>query len=137
MIVSNTGNYLKFVFFSKGLATRDIDRESPPPPPIVIVGNKVDDEFSERAVSSITAETIATIDWEHGYVETSALTGHNVSEIFKELLKQSKVCLNVSNMDRDLLLGAAMERRRRSFPADSDMPRKRVFQKKRTSCAIN
>jgi hypothetical protein len=123
----------------------DRDNHAPPcptPPPIVIVGNKADDDVdqqssSERAVSSITAETIATIDWEHGFVETSALTGRNVSEIFKELLKQSKVCLNVSNDDRDAMLGAAMERRRRSFPVDSEMPRRRDFQKKRASCAIN
>jgi hypothetical protein len=102
------------------------------------VGNKADDdECVDRAVSSITAETIATIDWEHGFVEASALTGHNVSEIFTQLLKQSKVCLNVSNDDTDLLLGAAMERRRMSFPICAETPKRRDFQRKRSSCAIN
>ena len=59
--------------------------------PIVIVGNKTDCLDSERQVPNITAETVVTIDWEHGYAETSAKTGEGVENIFRELLKQSRI----------------------------------------------
>lgn len=42
--------------------------------------------------SAKTFESIVTVDWENGFVETSAKDNLNVSQVFKELLTQAKVC---------------------------------------------
>ena len=89
--------------------------------PIVIVGNKADCPHSERQVCSITAETIVTIDWEHGFVETSAKNGDGVESIFRELLKQSRI-----NTD---LLEAAVNKLPRIIPVCAQTPR-RISQKR-------
>lgn len=41
--------------------------------------------------SAKTIESIVTVDWENGFVETSAKENVNVSQVFKELLSQAKV----------------------------------------------
>lgn len=43
-----------------------------------------------------TTESVVTVDWENGFVETSAKDGTNVSKVFKELLNQAKVKYNLS-----------------------------------------
>jgi GTPase SAR1 family protein len=98
--------------------------------PIVIVGNKADCGDSEREVPSITAETIVTIDWEHGFVETSAKTGEGVENIFRELLKQSRISTD--------LLDAAMNKLPRTASAKSPQTPKHKNQKRRSdTCIIN
>jgi GTPase SAR1 family protein len=98
--------------------------------PIVIVGNKADCGDSEREVPSITAETIVTIDWEHGFVETSAKTGEGVENIFRELLKQSRISTD--------LLDAAMDKLPRTASGRQQTPRRRSNQKRKSdTCIIN
>lgn len=77
--------------------------------PIVVVGNKVDlIEDQEQQDSAKTFESIVTVDWENGFVETSAKDNINVSQVFKELLSQAKVKYNLSP--------ALRRRRRQSLP---------------------
>ncbi|KAH7985977.1 hypothetical protein HPB49_026177 [Dermacentor silvarum] len=96
-------------------------------PPVVVVGNKADLAF-RRCVGYEVAETVATIDWEHGYVECSALEGLNVTQVFHEVLMQSKLpeVLTPSN------------RRRQSCPAQVHS-HKRLYTNgaKRHSCIIS
>ena len=65
--------------------------------PIVVVCNKTDlaGERS-RAIAREVAESTASIDWGHGYVETSAKDDVNVAAIFRELLVQAKFQLSSS-----------------------------------------
>ncbi|KAF2366675.1 Small GTP-binding protein domain [Trinorchestia longiramus] len=76
------------------------------PIPIVVVGNKLDLE-EERAIPLETAETIVLLDWENGFIESSAKDNHNVVQIFKELLNQAKI---------KYALSPAVKRRRQSMP---------------------
>ncbi|XP_022258718.1 dexamethasone-induced Ras-related protein 1-like [Limulus polyphemus] len=55
--------------------------------PIVVAGNKSDLE-EKRSVRKELAETLVCIDWEHGFVESSAKDNINISTIFKELFLQ-------------------------------------------------
>ena len=55
--------------------------------PIVIVANKTD---KERELDAIETETVVLMDWENGYVESSAMLNKNISQIFKELLHQAR-----------------------------------------------
>ncbi|XP_024216311.2 ras-related protein Rap-2a [Halyomorpha halys] len=77
--------------------------------PIVIVGNKIDliEDDSQQDLSK-TTESIVTVDWENGFVETSAKENLNVTKVFKELLSQAKVKYNLSP--------ALRRRRRQSLP---------------------
>lgn len=98
-------------------------------PPIVIVGNKAD-LAHRRVIGYEVAETVATIDWEHGYVECSALEGVNVVEVFEEVFAQSKV--------PEVLCPSS--RRRQSCPAQVHTTGKRFLQSgltKRHSCIIS
>lgn len=56
----------------------------------MVVGNKADLE-EQRAVPLETAETIVLVNWENGFLETSAKDNLNVLHVFKELLKQAKI----------------------------------------------
>lgn len=76
------------------------------PVPMVVVGNKADLE-DERAVPLETAETIVLVNWENGFLETSAKDNLNVLHVFKELLKQAKI---------RYALSPAVKRRRQSMP---------------------
>ena len=60
--------------------------------PIVVVGNKADVGEEKRAMRRETAEAIACVDWESGYVEATAKDNCCVVEVFKEILRQAKVC---------------------------------------------
>ena len=55
--------------------------------PIVIVANKTD---KERELDQIETETVVLMDWENGYVESSAMLNKNITQIFKELLHQAR-----------------------------------------------
>lgn len=55
-----------------------------------------------------------TVDWENGFVETSAKENKNVTQVFKELLVQAKVKYNLSP--------ALRRRRRQSLPSQSGPP---------------
>ncbi|XP_076338655.1 ras-related protein Rap-1b-like isoform X2 [Tachypleus tridentatus] len=55
--------------------------------PIVVVGNKNDLE-ENRLIRKELAETIVCIDWEHGFVESSAKNNTNVTNIFRELFSE-------------------------------------------------
>ncbi|KAK8405620.1 hypothetical protein O3P69_001858 [Scylla paramamosain] len=74
--------------------------------PIVVVGNKADLE-EQRMVPLETAETIVLVNWENGFLETSAKDNLNVLHVFKELLKQAKI---------KYALSPAVKRRRQSMP---------------------
>ncbi|XP_014246333.1 ras-related protein Rap-2a [Cimex lectularius] len=77
--------------------------------PIVVVCNKIDlleNQYNEDSIK--THESIVTVDWENGFVETSAKDNINVSQVFKELLAQAKVKYNLSP--------ALRRRRRQSLP---------------------
>lgn len=56
--------------------------------PIVVVGNKCDVVATERTISRETAESLACIDWEHNFVETSAKCNINIDKIFQVLFPQ-------------------------------------------------
>ncbi|XP_041451760.1 GTP-binding protein Rhes isoform X2 [Drosophila obscura] len=78
--------------------------------PIVVVGNKIDllaDGETEREVEYATTESVVTVDWENGFVEASAASNDNVTQVFKELLTQAKITYNLS---------PALRRRRQSLP---------------------
>ncbi|KAJ8922244.1 hypothetical protein NQ315_004181 [Exocentrus adspersus] len=81
--------------------------------PIVVVGNKID-LTGDREVDTATTESVVTVDWENGFVETSAKDNINVSQVFKELLTQAKVKYNLSP--------ALRRRRRQSLPSHPGPP---------------
>ncbi|KAK9685346.1 Ras family, partial [Popillia japonica] len=81
--------------------------------PIVVVGNKID-LAGNREVDTATTESVVTLDWENGFVETSAKENINVSQVFKELLVQAKVKYNLSP--------ALRRRRRQSLPTQAEPP---------------
>jgi hypothetical protein len=59
-------------------------------------------------------ESVVTVDWENGFVETSAKDNVNVSQVFKELLSQAKIKYNLSP--------ALRRRRRQSLPPTQPTP---------------
>lgn len=101
--------------------------------PIVIVGNKAD--ITERATPREITETIATMDWECGYVESSAKDNSGIVDVFKELLVQAKIRYNLS---------PAVRRRRQSLPSYTttrQQPQQKMHQTaksvmKRHSCTV-
>ena len=80
--------------------------------PIVVVGNKSDVPVEQRAVVKETAEAIACVDWNHGYVEATAKDNSQVVPVFKEILRQAKISYNLS---------PALRRKRQSLPNLKDM----------------
>ena len=58
-----------------------------PDTPVVIVGNKID-KNNERQVSKVSSMIVASVTWQHGFVETSALQNENVRRIFEEAIRQ-------------------------------------------------
>ncbi|EDW27607.1 GL20178 [Drosophila persimilis] len=58
-------------------------------------------------VEYATTESVVTVDWENGFVEASAASNENVTQVFKELLTQAKITYNLS---------PALRRRRQSLP---------------------
>ncbi|ELT90087.1 hypothetical protein CAPTEDRAFT_55121, partial [Capitella teleta] len=62
----------------------ELDRNNKEPVPVFIVGNKTDLEES-RVVSTQEGKKAAESHYVHGFLETSAKNGHNVSEAFNKL----------------------------------------------------
>ncbi|KAL3212223.1 hypothetical protein MRX96_036070 [Rhipicephalus microplus] len=98
--------------------------------PVVVVGNKCDVPTDMRRVRREVAETIISIDWENGFVESSAKDNVNVFAIFKELLVQAKIPYDLSP--------TAVNKRRRSLPVYPTSPSiKDKTLLKRNSCAVS
>ncbi|KAH8407269.1 hypothetical protein KR222_011808 [Zaprionus bogoriensis] len=57
--------------------------------PVMLVGNKCDESTELREVSQIEGQAQAT-NWSISFMETSAKTNHNVTELFQELLNMEK-----------------------------------------------
>ncbi|KAH8236475.1 GTP-binding protein Di-Ras2 [Drosophila bipectinata] len=57
--------------------------------PVMLVGNKCDETAELREVSQIEGQAQATT-WSISFMETSAKTNHNVTELFQELLNMEK-----------------------------------------------
>ncbi|KAH8382997.1 hypothetical protein KR009_006187 [Drosophila setifemur] len=57
--------------------------------PVMLVGNKCDETAELREVSLIEGQAQATT-WSISFMETSAKTNHNVTELFQELLNMEK-----------------------------------------------
>ena len=88
--------------------------------PIVIVANKTD---KERELDQIETETVVLMDWENGYVESSAMLNKNISQIFKELLHQARSELRLlAGLPKEGLLALSLAsgnvnmKRRQSLP---------------------
>ncbi|XP_013789451.1 dexamethasone-induced Ras-related protein 1-like [Limulus polyphemus] len=98
--------------------------------PIVVVGNKSDLE-GKRVVQKELSETLVCIDWEHGFVESSAKDNVNITNIFTEIFLQShldcpKTSLPSTRMRRGSLPVNAFPLRFKGKPAA-----------KRNSCAVS
>ncbi|CRL07207.1 CLUMA_CG020190, isoform A [Clunio marinus] len=57
--------------------------------PVMLVGNKIDESAELREVSHIEGQAQAA-EWGVQFMETSAKTNHNVTELFQELLNMEK-----------------------------------------------
>ena len=61
--------------------------------PIVVVGNKTD---QARTTAQPELEAVASLDWEHGYVECSARDNYNVDQVtcleMVEVVMEMVVC---------------------------------------------
>ncbi|OQV12564.1 GTP-binding protein Di-Ras2 [Hypsibius exemplaris] len=71
--------------------------EAMPSVPIMVVGNKCDD--AHREVTTELGKKTAT-SWGCGFIETSAKTSHNITELFQQLLqmeKKRKMSLNLGD----------------------------------------
>lgn len=103
----------------------------PPAVPIVIVGNKSD--LDRRVIRKEVAETVICLDWENGYIETSAKENKNIVKIFQELMVQSKVPFDVGPAI------ANRKPRRSSLPEYPTSPtiRDAKGMPKRNSCAVS
>ena len=66
--------------------------------PIVIVGNKSDVTVERRVVRKSMAKCTADVDWNNGYVETSAKRNVNIADIFKELMVQAGLKITLSKI---------------------------------------
>lgn len=100
-------------------------------PPIVVAGNKSDLD-SMRLIKKELAETIVNIDWENGYVESSAKDDYNINSIFQQLMVQIGVPYKIGHVIGNPKI------RRKSLPAYPTSPaiRDRVTPK-RNSCAVS
>uniref|UniRef100_A0A8C5Q2D6 Uncharacterized protein n=1 Tax=Leptobrachium leishanense TaxID=445787 RepID=A0A8C5Q2D6_9ANUR len=100
-----------------------------PDVPIVVVGNQTDLfpglEASSGQLMALQAAATAELEWECGYLETSAKDSHKVQEVFEELLRR---------VNLPCLLSPALERRRASAQAE---PRRRQHRRKQDKCAIS
>ncbi|KAF0288361.1 GTP-binding protein Rhes [Amphibalanus amphitrite] len=84
----------------------EILEEKPSGVPIVVVANKCD--LASRRQVPETQGSLVELEWDHGFVQTSAKENINIVQVFKELLSQAKVRYDLS---------PAVEKRRQSLPA--------------------
>lgn len=98
-----------------------------------MVGNKCDLECKRNVLREM-AENIVQIDWDNGFLEVSAKNNFNMTAIFKEMLKQSKLPFIISNA-----LDSHKSRRRSlpAFPSNAVHLKEPNFRTKRNSCALS
>uniref|UniRef100_T1JY24 GTP-binding protein Rhes n=1 Tax=Tetranychus urticae TaxID=32264 RepID=T1JY24_TETUR len=100
-------------------------------PPIVVAANKCDLD-SMRVIKRELTETIVTIDWENGYVESSAKDDFNINTIFQQLMVQIGVPYKIGSVIGNPKI------RRKSLPAYPTSPALRdKVTPKRNSCAVS
>ncbi|XP_076329143.1 ras-related protein Rap1-like [Tachypleus tridentatus] len=92
----------------------------------IVVGNKCDLE-SDLKVRKELAESTVTVDWENWFIEVSAKTDTNISNIYNNVLKQARA------------LGETpiLEQRRRSLPIFTSPKVKDGLILKLHSCVIS
>lgn len=97
--------------------------------PMVIVGNKTDlfpgVVSAAGQLMALEAAATAELEWESGYVETSAKLNYKVQDVFEELLRR---------VNLPCLLSPALERRRASAQPE---PRRRQPRRKQQSCILS
>ncbi|XP_072273657.1 ras-related protein Rap-2c-like [Pyxicephalus adspersus] len=97
--------------------------------PIVVVGNQTDRfpgmEAETGQLLALQAAATAELEWDSGYVETSAKLNHKVQDVFEELLRR---------VNLPCMLSPALERRRASAQPE---PRKRQSRRKQQSCILS
>jgi len=101
--------------------------------PIVVVANKGD--LEEQRLVPTSQASLVELEWEHGFVQTSAKENVNIVKVFKELLSQAKVRYDLS---------PAVEKRRQSLPVAQLSPGQlkhlqNISRKnaKRSSCVVS
>lgn len=96
--------------------------------PIVVVGNQTDRfpgmESDSGQLLALQAAATAELEWDSGYVETSAKLNHKVQDVFEELLRR---------VNLPCLLSPALERRRASAQPE---PRKKQPRRKQ-NCILS
>ncbi|XP_075037576.1 ras-related protein Rap-2c-like [Mixophyes fleayi] len=97
--------------------------------PIVVVGNQTDlfpgVESEAGQLMSLQAAATAELEWDSGYVETSAKLNHRVQHVFEELLRR---------VNQQSLLRPALERRRASAQPEL---RRRQTRRKQENCILS
>ncbi|KAG8557561.1 hypothetical protein GDO81_016657 [Engystomops pustulosus] len=97
--------------------------------PIVVVGNKTDlfpgVKSDAGQLMAVQAAATAELEWDSGYVETSAKQNQKVQDVFEELLRR---------VNLPCLLSPALERRRASAQPE---PRKRQPRRKQQNCILS
>ncbi|XP_073492633.1 ras-related protein Rap-2c-like [Aquarana catesbeiana] len=97
--------------------------------PIVVVGNQTDRfpglEWETGQLMAVQAAATAELEWDCGYVETSAKVNHKVQDVFEELLRR---------VNLPCLLSPALERRRASAQPE---PRKKQPRRKQQNCILS
>ncbi|XP_068102831.1 ras-related protein Rap-1b-like [Hyperolius riggenbachi] len=97
--------------------------------PIVVVGNQIDRipglklESGKHVAQQTSA--IVELQWQNGYMETSAKLNYKVQHVFEELLRRD---------NRQCALSPTLERRRASMQPE---PRKRQPRKKPNNCILS
>ena len=102
---------------------RDIVMEyGRPDIPMVMAGNKAEEE--KRVVTRAAVEELVEGDWDDVYVECSAKTGENVSEVFRRLISLA----SLTSLDTDFQLVSVAEKgekcknaKRRSFAISASL----------------
>ncbi|KAM9305461.1 GTP-binding protein Di-Ras2-like [Gastrophryne carolinensis] len=97
--------------------------------PIVVVGNKTDRfpglESESGQLMALQAAATAELEWESGYVETSAKLNLKVQDVFQELLRR---------VNLPCLLSPTLERRRASAQPE---PRRKHPRRKQQNCIMS
>ncbi|XP_063790800.1 GTP-binding protein Di-Ras2-like [Pseudophryne corroboree] len=97
--------------------------------PIVVVGTHTDLfpglEAEAGQLMALQAAATAELEWDSGYVETSAKLNHKVQDVFEELLRR---------INLPCLLSPALERRRASAQPE---PRRRQPRRKQQDCILS
>ncbi|XP_077130657.1 ras-related protein Rap-2c-like [Ranitomeya variabilis] len=97
--------------------------------PIVVIGNKTDlfpgVESDAGQLMALQAAATAELEWDSGYVESSAKSNQKVQDVFEELLRR---------VNLPCLLSPALERRRASAQPE---PRRKQPRRKQQNCILS